>query len=85
MSNTSTTCSTTLPASTIPVRGTTSRIISLIEGLAELSDVQLEYEYPELLAAAPALTLAEAIDLHRRWATEAAAVLFAHPVPAGLR
>jgi hypothetical protein len=66
-------------------RDNVAHLISLIEDLTELTDVELEYEYPELFAAAPALTLAEAIDLHRRWAAEAADVLFAHPVPAGLR
>jgi len=66
-------------------RDNLTHFVSLIEDLSELSDVELEYEYPELLAAAPALTLGDALDLHRRWAAEAASVLFAHPVPASLR
>lgn len=66
-------------------RDNLTHLISLVEDLTELSDVELELEYPELLSAAPALTLAEAIDLHRRWAAEASTVLFAHPVPASLR
>ena len=66
-------------------RDNLTHFVSLIEDLRELSDVQLEYEYPELLGGAPALTLAEAIDLHRRWGNEAATVLASHPVPRGLR
>ena len=66
-------------------RDNLTHFISLVEDLHELSDVELEYEYPELLGGAPALTLPDAIALHRRWAAEAASVLFAHPVPAGLR
>jgi hypothetical protein len=66
-------------------RDNLTHFISLVEDLSELSDVELEYEYPELLSAAPAMTLAEAIDLHRRWAAEASAVLFSHQVPSALR
>jgi hypothetical protein len=66
-------------------RDNLTHFISLIEDLTDCSDLELEVEYPELLSAAPALTLAEAVDLHRRWAGEAAAVLFSHPVPASLR
>lgn len=69
----------------VRARDNLTHLISLVEDLTELSDVELELEYPELLSAAPALTLAQAIDLHRRWAAQASAVLFAHPVPAGLR
>jgi hypothetical protein len=66
-------------------RDNLAHFVSLVEDLSELSDLELEYEYPELLGAAPAMTLAEAIDLHRRWGAEASAVLFSHPVPVGLR
>jgi hypothetical protein len=66
-------------------RDNLTHFLSLIEDLAELSDLELEYEYPELLGGAPALTLAEAIDLHRRWAEQAATVLFSHSVPSSLR
>lgn len=66
-------------------RDNLAHFVSLIEDLTELDDVTMEYEYPELLSGAPAMTLAEAIDLHRRWAAEASAVLFSHPVPASLR
>lgn len=66
-------------------RDTLTHLISLVEDLTELTDVELELEYPELLSAAPALTLGQAVDLHRRWAAQASAVLFAHPVPTSLQ
>jgi 7-cyano-7-deazaguanine synthase in queuosine biosynthesis len=66
-------------------RDNLTHFVSLVEDLRELLDVELEYEYPELLGAAPAMTLSEAIALHRRWAEQAARVLYSHPVPAGLR
>jgi hypothetical protein len=66
-------------------RDNLTHLVSLVQDLQELPDVELEYEYPELLSGAPALTLRAAIDLHRRWAAEAASVLFAHSVPVGLR
>lgn len=66
-------------------RDNIAHFVSLIEDLGELTDLKLEYEYPELLGAAPAMSLADAITLHHRWAAEASSVLFSHPVPAGLR
>lgn len=66
-------------------RDNLTHFVALIDDLASLSDVELEYEYPELLAGAPAMTLAENIDLHRRWSSQALAVLDAHKVPASLR
>lgn len=66
-------------------RDNITHFVSLIEDLNELTDVELEYEYPELLGAGPAMTLTDAIGLHRRWAGEASAILFSHPVPAQLR
>lgn len=66
-------------------RDNLTHFISLVQDLAELDDVSMEIEYPELINGAPALTLAQTIDLHRRWASEASAVLFAHPVPVSLR
>jgi hypothetical protein len=66
-------------------RDNLTHFVSLVEDLGELNELEMEYEYPELLSGAPAMTLGEAIDLHRRWAGQAAAVLFSHPVPAGLR
>lgn len=66
-------------------RDNLSHFISLVDDLQELSDVELEYEYPELLNSMPAMTLSDAIELHRRWAQQAASVLYGHPVPSGLR
>lgn len=66
-------------------RDNITHFISLIDDLRDSDPVELEYEHPELMTAAPAMTLGEAIDLHRRWADQAAGVLYAHPVPAGLR
>ena len=37
------------------------------------------------MSGEPAISLADAIALHRRWADQASAVLFAHPVPISLR
>ena len=59
--------------------------VSLVQDLQDLLDLELEFEYPELLNGAPALTLADAIQLHRSWGDEAADILFSHPVPNGLR
>jgi hypothetical protein len=66
-------------------RDNLTHFVSLIEDLRELDELELEYEYPELLSGAPAMTLPEAIDLHRRWADQATAVLFTHPVPTSVR
>lgn len=66
-------------------RDNLTHFVALIEDLSSLTDVELEYEYPELLSGAPAMTLAESISLHRRWAAQAAAILEAHRVPASLR
>jgi Queuosine biosynthesis protein QueC len=66
-------------------RDNLAHLIAFIEELGELNDVQLEYEYPELMSGEPAISLADAIALHHRWANQASAVLFAHPVPNSLR
>jgi Queuosine biosynthesis protein QueC len=66
-------------------RDNLTHLISFIADLQELPDVDLEYEYPELLSGQPALTLSDAIELHRRWAEQAANILFSHPVPTSLR
>jgi Queuosine biosynthesis protein QueC len=66
-------------------RDNLAHMVSLIQDLQELPDVDLEYEYPELLGGQPVLTLAESIDLHRRWANQAGNILFSHSVPASLQ
>ena len=66
-------------------RDNLTHFVALIDDLSSLSDVELEYEYPELLSGAPAMTLAASISLHRRWASQAEAVLRSHSVPVSLR
>lgn len=66
-------------------RDNLTHFIAFIDDLSSLTDVELEYEYPELLSGAPAMTLAESISLHRRWASQADAVLYSHSVPVSLR
>jgi hypothetical protein len=66
-------------------RDNLAHLVSLVQDLQELSDLELEYEYPELISGEPALTLADTISMHRRWAQQAAGVLFAHPVPASIQ
>lgn len=66
-------------------RDNLAHLVAFIEELGEFDDVQLEYEYPELMSGEPALSLASSIALHRRWADQASASLFAHPVPNSLR
>lgn len=66
-------------------RDNLAHLIAFIEDLRELDDVQLEYDYPELMSGEPAISLADAITLHRRWGSQASAVLFGHPVPNSLR
>jgi len=66
-------------------RDNLAHLIAFIDELSEFDDVQLEYEYPELMSGEPAISLAGAIDLYRRWTDQASAVLFAHSVPASLR
>lgn len=66
-------------------RDNLTHLIAFIEDLLELDDVELEYEYPDLLSGEPSLSLGDAIALHRRWADQASTVLFSHPVPQELR
>lgn len=66
-------------------RDNLTHLMAFVEDVLELNDVELEYEYPDLMSGEPALSLAEGIALHRRWADQASAVLFAHPVPSSLR
>jgi 7-cyano-7-deazaguanine synthase in queuosine biosynthesis len=66
-------------------RDNLAHLIAFIDELGELDDVELEYEYPELMSGEPAISLADAIALHRRWVDQASAVLFSHPVPTSLR
>jgi 7-cyano-7-deazaguanine synthase in queuosine biosynthesis len=58
-----------------------AHFIGLVDDLRELSEVQLPFRYPELLNAAPAMPIEDAIAMHKRWAEQAEAVLASHPVP----
>lgn len=66
-------------------RDNLAHLVASVDGLQQLSDVELEYEYPELSNGQPVLTLPVSIGMHRRWASQAADVLFAHPVPQSIR
>lgn len=66
-------------------RDNLTHFVALIDDLRALPDVELEYEYPELLSGSPALSLSESIELHRRWAAQADSVLSSHSVPVRLR
>lgn len=62
-----------------------AHFVGLIDDLLEKSEVQLPFDYPELLNAAPAMTVTEGIALNKRWATQAEAILSQHPVPLLIR
>jgi hypothetical protein len=66
-------------------RDNLAHLIAFVDEIREFDDVELEYQYPELLNGGDALPLVDAINLHRRWADQASAVLFSHPIPSGLR
>jgi hypothetical protein len=62
-----------------------AHFVGLIDELKEMSDLELQFAYPELLNGGPALTFGQVVELHRRWANQADAVLSAHAVPALVR
>lgn len=62
-----------------------SHLVRLVDGIAGSNDLQLQLEFPELLNGGRTMDLAAAIDLHRRWADQASASLYAAPVPTGIR
>ncbi len=62
-----------------------THLVKIIEDIRTSSNLELQLEYPELLNGAGVLTMDECIDLHRRWADEAAAVLFGHSIPQMVR
>ena len=59
-------------------------LVRLLADLGTMSDIEMQVRYPEVLNGGRSLPLPDAIDLHRRWATEAQAVLMSHPVPSSL-
>lgn len=61
-----------------------THLVRIIGDLGSRSDLDLQLEYPELLNGGSQLSLADTIDLHRRWANEAAAILSRGAVTAGM-
>lgn len=62
-----------------------THLVRVVHDLDGLSDLDLQLNYPELLNGGSRLGLTDTIDLHRRWAREASAIIGSHPVPEGLR
>jgi hypothetical protein len=58
--------------------------IRVVRDLDQLSDLDLQLNYPELLNGGGQLSLTETVALHRRWAHEARSVLSSHSVPVDL-
>jgi len=59
-------------------------MLRLVADITNMSDIELQVNYPEVLNGGSALPLADVLDLHRRWAAQASAVLMSQPVPARL-
>jgi 7-cyano-7-deazaguanine synthase in queuosine biosynthesis len=62
-----------------------THLVRVVRDLGALPDLDLQLNYPELLNGGTRLSPSQTIDLHRRWAREADAILATHPVPAGLQ
>jgi len=62
-----------------------THLVRLIDQIQNSTDLALQIAYPELLNGGSALPATDALGLYRRWADEAASVLYSHPVPASLR
>ena len=62
-----------------------THLVRVVRDLDTLPDLELQLQYPELLNGGTRLSLTHTIDLHRRWAREASAILAGHPVPVGLQ
>ena len=60
-------------------------LVRSVRDLGTLSDLDLQLNYPELLNGGSRLSLAETINLHRRWSDEASSVLARHTVPVALQ
>jgi 7-cyano-7-deazaguanine synthase in queuosine biosynthesis len=57
-----------------------AHFIGCVHYLTTASDLDVELDYPELLSGGSQVTQREALDVHRRWATEALPYLQAQPV-----
>lgn len=62
-----------------------THLVRVIQDLSTQSDLDLQLSYPELLGGGRELSLVDTIDLHRRWAREASAVLGRYSVPASIQ
>lgn len=62
-----------------------THLVRVIQDLTTQSDLDLQLSYPELLGGGRQLSLGDTIDLHRRWAREASAVLQSHSVPVSVQ
>jgi hypothetical protein len=62
-----------------------THLVRVVDDISGSSDLELQVSYPELLNGASVLSVADCISLHRRWADEAASILFTRPVPQSVR
>jgi 7-cyano-7-deazaguanine synthase in queuosine biosynthesis len=62
-----------------------THLVRLVDGIRSSSDLEMQLNYPELLNGASAMSIGGCIDLYRRWADEAAAILFTRAVPLTVR
>jgi len=60
-------------------------LVRLIQEIEAGSDLELQLSYPELLNGGSALSVDDTLDLYRRWAGQAASILFQHPIPNSVR
>lgn len=60
------------------------QLLMLARDLTEMPPALIELEYTELLNTGAAMTLAQSVDMHARWGTQALAVAHNHPYAAGL-
>jgi Queuosine biosynthesis protein QueC len=62
-------------------RDNLAHLIRHVDQLAGASEIDMQIAFPELLNGSSALPLEQAIDLQRRWASQATNVLLQNPVP----
>jgi hypothetical protein len=61
-------------------RDNMSHLCQVVEEIRGMTDFDFELDHPEILDGGKMITAPEARDLYRRWASQAHAVLSAHPV-----
>jgi hypothetical protein len=62
-----------------------THLVRLVDEIEASTDLELQLNYPELLNGASSLSMRDCITLHRKWAREAANILFNRPVPMMVR